>query len=208
MALTTGPLMSLDASGSIAGTLVFSKWKGRNYVRQLVTPSNPKSAKQVSVRAMFGFLAQEWATLSAGLQATWQALADATTISPFNAYVSNNQARYAAGLSPGQSYPVSELDLAGVINVPTGQGGVREALIQWGLSTVNQNWGAQVHRSKTGGFTPSLSTCVGVVPDNDTGVTTFTDTPVEPGSYFYRVIPFSADGKTGSASTEITVTVQ
>lgn len=50
MAKVTGPLMSLDASGGFAGTLVFGKWKGRNTVRQLVTPSNPQSTLQEAAR--------------------------------------------------------------------------------------------------------------------------------------------------------------
>ncbi len=50
MAKVSGPLMSMDASGSYGGTLVFGKWKGRNTVRQLVTPSNPQSAGQQAAR--------------------------------------------------------------------------------------------------------------------------------------------------------------
>lgn len=46
MAKVTGPLMSMDASGGFGGTLVFGKWKGRNTVRQLVTPSNPQTLAQ------------------------------------------------------------------------------------------------------------------------------------------------------------------
>ena len=36
-----GPMMSLDATGTIGKTATFSKWKGRNYVRQRVVPANP-----------------------------------------------------------------------------------------------------------------------------------------------------------------------
>jgi hypothetical protein len=50
MAKVSGPLMSMDASGKFGGTLVFSKWKGRNVVRQLVIPSNPNSAGQTDAR--------------------------------------------------------------------------------------------------------------------------------------------------------------
>ena len=50
MAKVSGPLFSVDASGSYAGSLVFSKWKGRNYVRQLVTPSNPHTLNQEVAR--------------------------------------------------------------------------------------------------------------------------------------------------------------
>lgn len=50
MAIVSGPLMSMDASGAFGGTLVFTKWKGRPVVRQLVTPSNPQTADQVAAR--------------------------------------------------------------------------------------------------------------------------------------------------------------
>lgn len=50
MAKVTGPLMSMDASGAFGGALVFGKWKGRNTVHQLVTPSNPNSANQEAAR--------------------------------------------------------------------------------------------------------------------------------------------------------------
>lgn len=50
MAKVSGPLFSMEASGAYAGALVFGKWKGRPYVRQLVTPANPHSADQEAAR--------------------------------------------------------------------------------------------------------------------------------------------------------------
>lgn len=50
MAKVSGPLMSMDARGAFAGTLVFANWKGRPTVRQLVKPSNPATTAQVGVR--------------------------------------------------------------------------------------------------------------------------------------------------------------
>lgn len=50
MAKLTGPLMSLDARGGFGGALVFSGWKGRSTVRQLVKPANPMSTGQVTAR--------------------------------------------------------------------------------------------------------------------------------------------------------------
>lgn len=52
MAKVTGPLMSMDARGGFGGAIVFSAWKGRNTVRQLVVPANPKTANQVAARNM------------------------------------------------------------------------------------------------------------------------------------------------------------
>lgn len=67
MAKTNGPLFSLDASGKFGGALVFSKWKGRPTVRQLVTPSNPKTNIQEyrrnSIRTSGA--AQKWANQTA-----------------------------------------------------------------------------------------------------------------------------------------------
>lgn len=54
MAKVTMPLMSGDASGKFGKALVFSKWKGQKYVRQLVTPSNPQSADQGDARIIAG----------------------------------------------------------------------------------------------------------------------------------------------------------
>lgn len=58
MAKVTGPLMSLDASGTVGGTATFSKWKGRNYVRLRVTPQNPKTDNQATSRTYMGAIGQ------------------------------------------------------------------------------------------------------------------------------------------------------
>lgn len=66
MAKVSGPLMSLDARNSFAGALVFTAWKGRQVVRQLVTPANPMSADQAAARTMVRVLGlgQHWAYLT------------------------------------------------------------------------------------------------------------------------------------------------
>ncbi|KKL03779.1 hypothetical protein LCGC14_2622690, partial [marine sediment metagenome] len=94
MVKVNAPAMSLDASGSLAGALTFSKWKGRNYVRQLVRPSNPRSGGQVGVRAMFKFLSQIWAGLAPADKTSWEDRADDKVISPFNAFMGYNQFRW------------------------------------------------------------------------------------------------------------------
>jgi hypothetical protein len=53
MAKVTGPLFSLSASGKIANTLVYMKWKGLNDVRAYVIPANPNTAAQIAQRAIF-----------------------------------------------------------------------------------------------------------------------------------------------------------
>lgn len=71
MAKTNGPLMSMDARGKFGGTLVFGYWKGRNTVRQLVTPANPQSANQMTARNAVSVLGagQRFANLTALIRA-------------------------------------------------------------------------------------------------------------------------------------------
>lgn len=50
MAKVTAPLISLDARGKLADTLVFGNWKGIPTVRQYVIPSNPRTSAQIAQR--------------------------------------------------------------------------------------------------------------------------------------------------------------
>jgi len=63
MALVTGPLMSLEASGTIGQALTFSNWVGRSYVRRYTIPSNPQTSGQMDNRNRFSVLGTitQWA---------------------------------------------------------------------------------------------------------------------------------------------------
>lgn len=193
MALITGPLLSLDARGSVAGSLVFSNWKGRPYVRQLVTPSNPKSAGQVSTRAMFKFLAQAWAALSAADKATWEDLAAATTISAFNAYVAYNQNRWTQFTWP-YDRPTPTAGAVPVMGALTATGAIRQASVSQVITTPNQIWGMAIARSITTGFTPAKTDIVAVVQYTASPVV-YIDTPLAPGTYYYRCAGFDKEGE-------------
>lgn len=56
MAKVIAPLQSFSASGKIGKSLVFFSHLGRNVVRQLVTPANPKTKEQGSQRLLIGAL--------------------------------------------------------------------------------------------------------------------------------------------------------
>jgi hypothetical protein len=92
MALVNGPLFSLEASGQLGKAIVYSKWKGRAYVREYVVPTNPRTLDQVIQRGNLGALSKWWAGLpdDPTARASWDALAAAKTISPFNAMLSYN----------------------------------------------------------------------------------------------------------------------
>lgn len=52
------PLLSLNPSGTFAKLITASKWKGRNYMRLRVDPSNPSTSGQITVRLYLGSIAK------------------------------------------------------------------------------------------------------------------------------------------------------
>jgi hypothetical protein len=90
MARLTGPLLSLDASGSIWDTVVYSKWKGLNYARLSVTPYNPKSDYQTGIRntITLGVLYFTKGDYVAAAQKTWwNTYAEGTNMSGINRFM-------------------------------------------------------------------------------------------------------------------------
>ncbi len=96
MAKITAPFLSFGASGSIAKTLVASKWKGRPYVRQHVIPSNPQSVAQTLTRDAFASAAAIWKLMGPLGRAPWERFATGQVLTGRNAmqgrYVSENRA--------------------------------------------------------------------------------------------------------------------
>jgi len=195
MAGVKGPLFSLDASGSIGNALVYAKWKGRNYVRRHAIPSNPKSAGQVSVRAMLKFLTQYWDTLLAGEQADWDTRAAATDISPFNAFVSYNMLRWGRYATPSKEDPALEDDTPGTILSPTATAGSRSILLAVPISVAADNWGVIIHSDLTTGFTPTRNTARQALAAEATATFEWLDFPLTVGvEVFYRFESFSEKG--------------
>lgn len=202
MARVVGPLQSFEASGKLAGSIVYSRWKGRPYVRQLVTPANPKSAGQVAMRAMMRFLATQWAGLATVDQATWDELAATGNYSPFNAFTSANQRRWANYSMPSQAYPPTEALTPPDVPTLAVSAGVRDVTVTLGDTTLNDGWGAVVYRSTSMGFTPALSNAIYLIAYNGTNDVTFVDGPLEAGTYYYNATPFTTDGYLDSAIGE------
>lgn len=90
MAKPTGPLLSLGASGTIAKTLTFSKWKGRPYIRQRVIPANPQTTEQSKTRNAFTWSSDLWKNLPTLGIAPWDRFAQGQVLSGRNAMIGKN----------------------------------------------------------------------------------------------------------------------
>lgn len=205
MARLTAPLMSLDASGSVAGALTFAKWKGRNYVRQLVQPANPRSATQVSVRAMMAFLSQAWGQMTDPQKASWATLADAGNYSTFNAYVRENQRRWTQ-----QSYPINQPSQSALtpptLGVLTATGGVGIIDVSQAITSADDMWGVVFTASLSTGYTPGRSN-TRLIRYGTTTPVAGTMLNVPAGEWFVRAAGITPDGQVTVFVAEQSATV-
>lgn len=188
------PALSLDASGTIGNAMVFSKWKGRNYVRERVVPANPKSGPQVGVRAMFKFLAQIWDGLTTVNKATWEDRGDQLVASPFNGFVSYNQKRWRNFLGITKEDPAIDTAFSGTMGALSCTGGVRQVTVTQAVTAAGNGWGLAIFRSPTGTFDTAFSNCIAVLPFDGTNDIVYVDTPLAPATYYYDTRPLTDDG--------------
>jgi hypothetical protein len=203
MVKVLGPAMSLEASGQLGGVMVFSKWKGRAYARTLVRPHNPKTQKQTGIRAMMAFLAQQWVNLSAPEQASWELLAAATNISPFNAYIAHNIRRWRENKGPTQLNPAAEGGTAIVITL-TATAGSLSIDLTVDPSAATNLWGIAIFRHSVTGLDKTYNRLIKVVEPDGTNTVSWTDSPLDPGTYFYTAAAIIDDGSIGAKSAEAT----
>lgn len=126
-----------QASGSIAG-LTFSHNRGGQYVRSRVTPTDPATSLQVTVRSAMTSLSVRWIeTLTSTQRADWRVyaanvemtnrLGDAVFLTGQQHYVRSNIPRVQAGKAPVDNAP-TEFDL-GLFTPPTFTGDASQDVV-------------------------------------------------------------------------------
>jgi hypothetical protein len=198
--------MSFDASGTIAGAAVFSKWRGRNYVRRHAVPSNPRTPGQLAARSIVKFLGREWAGLDPSAWATWLTGGDARKISAFNQYISLNARNWRDLMPPSQEYPAARALVPGQVNALTGVASGRQALITGGVVNDTNVWGIVIGRSLLTGEAESLAAAVAIVSVVDDAFA-LVDGPLAPGTYYYQAASMTTDGVEGSWFSQATVII-
>lgn len=207
MVRVQAPAFSLEASGSLGGAIVFSRWKGRPYVRELVKPANPKSGGQVGIRAMLRFLSQDWKNIGAVAQASWDDRANAKVVSNFNAFIGYNVYRYRDFLAPTDTDPEAATDVQPTLGALAAVAGVRSITVTQPITAAADGWGIMFFRSPTGTFTSTFDKLKRIGKIAATADVVFVDSPLDPGTYYYEVRSFTKDGQLGAASTEVNATV-
>jgi len=90
MAKVTAPLLSINASGAVAGTLVFSRQAGRDTVRKKrvsIAPPDPKTPIQLFNRDYFKTVVAIWQNSETETKRILDKLGETMAYSGFNWYV-------------------------------------------------------------------------------------------------------------------------
>jgi len=98
MAITQGPLFSLEARGAIGHNLIFQNQKGLSIVKKFAIPKNPQSNAQVANRDRFIICSEAWKGLGATTKLTWESSDPSNGLSARNRFFSVNLDRLRTGL--------------------------------------------------------------------------------------------------------------
>lgn len=197
-----GPMMSLDASGTLGDAITFSKWKGRNYVRERVIPSNPRSGAQTGRRAMFKFLTQLWDAIATADKSTWQDLADELVASKFNAYLHANMKEWHNFIPPRQSTPPTRTGTPSDNALTAAAWEENRIKLTLAGTALGDNWGIILFATTGVAFTPAVGNAILVEVDNTIASHDVFWTPPEVTTWYFNSIAFSDDGVKAAAGGE------
>jgi hypothetical protein len=207
MVKVKGPIGSAAATGTFGGSAVFSRWKGRTYVRTKITPTNPKTALQVANREMLAFLAQQWHNIPNADQATWYQLAFQKQVSFYHAYVALNLDRWRHFKPPTQLHPATETGTLPTATLDSATGMPSAAKLTFSINNERNWWSLLIFRSLTTPVIPSRQTLITVQPRNETGTLIYLDQNLPPATYYYQARFCTSTGKMGPNETQRTATV-
>lgn len=156
---------------------------------------------------MFGFLAAAWAGLSTVIKATWDELAAAASISPFDAFMRANLNRWQDWKGPTQENPAGESVNALTVSAHTYTGSAGTATLSLTPSAATNIWGFVILRDTETITAPSWINAVGVVEADGANAITFVDSPLDAGTYHYRAAVMNDDGTIGAVLADATCVV-
>lgn len=142
MAKTTAPLLSFDANGSMAKTMVYSRWRGVRYARRHVVPANPRTAAQQLTRNTFATLREMWKLMPTLGVDPWNSYAQGRKFLGLNAFIGENL-RVVRGEADFQNFigsPGAKGGLPPTSVVASGGGGSGELDVDFTVPAPPTGW--------------------------------------------------------------------
>jgi hypothetical protein len=87
LARVTSPLFSFDARGKLGDSIVYSIWKGINYVRAYVATNSSNTVNQQTIRSYFTNGSNAYKAENSGTKAAWNTYATNKKMTGRNAYI-------------------------------------------------------------------------------------------------------------------------
>lgn len=140
MAKVKTPLLSFDARGQIAKTLVYFPWKGIHAVRSYVIPANPNTGDQQTQRTRLTNAVDDWHTIGLiPLDVTaWNrhATVRPSAMSGFNSFVKDHIDLQVGGDTPNMGFAGTVADDGdGTFTMTITEDGTATAVsLRWGTS--------------------------------------------------------------------------
>lgn len=180
------PLQCAAASGSVAEHLVFSTWRGRPYVRTKTKLARETSQHQQAIRAAVKVLSEKWTALGVADHATWDASAAAANVTPYNAFVGYNVDRWRRGKSLVHDFPALDTTPARSVTKPVCTSGKRWVRVECAFGMTVRPWLYAIYRQPNTLTTANWYQVVAFI-EAEPVKTYYWDTPLDPGTYAYRV---------------------
>lgn len=115
--ISLSPLV-VDIRNKVAD-MVFSKWRGINYVRSRVTPSNPNTQAQQDVRNSLARCVDMWQGLPLVFSNAWKYVASGKNYSGYNQMCSENRVKEQAANEITAS-PATDIESVDTLTAATG----------------------------------------------------------------------------------------
>lgn len=163
-------------SGQAGKAGVFASWKGRQYRRKYVIPSNPNTAKQQSIRTSFTNAVDKWHAYLSAQRKAYGYMATGLTMSGFNLLVSRWQkmssAERSAYVNPYMGMKqIGSNDLTAIVQIDT-----VEAQAEYSTDEKPLGLGQTVFTKASSGIDPNAIVEVNRgrvnIPENRTGALT------------------------------------
>lgn len=204
MAIVRAPFFGISATDSLGKAITFSRWKGRQYVRTLVKPKNPRSGLQVGMRSGVSFLSKNFKNLTAAELANWKIQAKTGNVTPLNAQVRTNQVRVRQGFGVKRdpTYAVGAVEAAPTAVTATAQ--PKSVAVAWTDSAGANDYCTFIYMGTTAGFTNSTANLIAIIFH---GVQSYVKTKLTTGTvYYFHVAGCERGGQIGTAAAEVSAT--
>lgn len=198
MAKTRAPLLSLEASGSIAKVLIMSRGRRQSYTKFSRKPKDPKTTLQLARREWFRILSSSWNQVSAYMKTTWSPLLKPNETNLKFAYLRGNLAYIDRGEWPSPEYPATRLALSASFGTKSFVGGPRHIVVSQTLVSYTFNWLLLWFRTQSPPIDRTPQTLTNAREANfslGAGPYVWDDAPLDAGTYHYARVSISLDGK-------------